>query len=226
MSLPVRVGTLLVAFLAVVGGAIFASSIFCSPGPPVIDSASRGTRQPGQPRHAGDAADHGHQQARLGQSTSSRTRRARSGCTPRCSRFRPASTVNVTVLGYDGCTPPRNLFFGQVTGTIGNYRDHRRQDGQSVDGLADLLDRAHVLDPRHRAQRADGNAHHGGGEQRPVRHGAVPARGRRQAGSARDDEVQLQGAHHGGQLHVAVPDPLRRRLSSTGSAARCRPSAT
>jgi hypothetical protein len=30
------------------------------------------------------------------------------------------ATVNVTVLGYDGCTPLRNPFFGQVTGTIGN----------------------------------------------------------------------------------------------------------
>jgi hypothetical protein len=32
----------------------------------------------------------------------------------------PASTkVNVTILGYDGCTPLRNPVWGQVTGTIG-----------------------------------------------------------------------------------------------------------
>ena len=30
------------------------------------------------------------------------------------------ATVNVTVFGYDGCTPARNQFFGNVTGTIGN----------------------------------------------------------------------------------------------------------
>jgi hypothetical protein len=33
----------------------------------------------------------------------------------------PASTrVNVTILGYDGCTPLRNPLFGKVTGTIGD----------------------------------------------------------------------------------------------------------
>jgi hypothetical protein len=32
----------------------------------------------------------------------------------------PADTrVNVTIYGYDGCTPLRNPFFGKVTGTIG-----------------------------------------------------------------------------------------------------------
>src|SRR5579862_5647327 len=33
----------------------------------------------------------------------------------------PASTkVNVTIYGYDGCTPLRNNYFSQVQGTIGN----------------------------------------------------------------------------------------------------------
>ena len=40
MSLPVRVGTLLVAFLAVVGGAIFVVIHFFLAGPPVIDFTS------------------------------------------------------------------------------------------------------------------------------------------------------------------------------------------
>ena len=32
----------------------------------------------------------------------------------------PANTrVNMTILGYDGCTPPRNNFWSQVQGTIG-----------------------------------------------------------------------------------------------------------
>src|ERR1039457_3165658 len=47
MSLPVRVGTLLVAFLAVVGGAIFVVIHFFLAGPPVIDYASGVA--PGQP---------------------------------------------------------------------------------------------------------------------------------------------------------------------------------
>ncbi len=33
----------------------------------------------------------------------------------------PANTrVNLTILGYDGCTPPRNNYWSQVQGTIGN----------------------------------------------------------------------------------------------------------
>src|SRR6202040_4393313 len=33
----------------------------------------------------------------------------------------PAATrVNLTILGYDGCTPLRNPFWSKVTGTIGN----------------------------------------------------------------------------------------------------------
>jgi heme/copper-type cytochrome/quinol oxidase subunit 2 len=33
----------------------------------------------------------------------------------------PAGTrVDMTILGYDGCTPARNPYFGLVTGTIGN----------------------------------------------------------------------------------------------------------
>ena len=36
----------------------------------------------------------------------------------------PAGTrVNVTILGYDGCTPLRNPYWGLVTGTIGNTAD-------------------------------------------------------------------------------------------------------
>ncbi len=33
----------------------------------------------------------------------------------------PANTrVNMTILGYDGCTPARNNFWSQVQGTVGN----------------------------------------------------------------------------------------------------------
>ena len=53
MSLPVRVGTLLVAFLAVVGGAIFVVIHFFLAGA-AGDHREPGPRQPGQPRPAGD----------------------------------------------------------------------------------------------------------------------------------------------------------------------------
>jgi len=33
------------------------------------------------------------------------------------------ATVDMTILGYDGCTPLRNPFWSKVTGTIGNVAD-------------------------------------------------------------------------------------------------------
>ena len=48
MSLPVRVGTLLLAFLAVVGGAIFVVIHFLLAGPPVVDFSAGVTPNQGQ----------------------------------------------------------------------------------------------------------------------------------------------------------------------------------
>ena len=72
-------------------------------------------------------------------------------------RVSAGATVNVTVLGYDGCTPSRNPFWGKVTGTIGNTET---VDGKTVRALdtGELLGRAYLLDPRYRPQRADGIA--------------------------------------------------------------------
>ena len=68
------------------------------------------------------------------------------------------SRINMTIYGYDGCTPLRNQYFGRVTGTIGNTED---VDGKPVSAdqlVVGLQRRAHVLDPRHRPERADGDA--------------------------------------------------------------------
>ena len=44
----------------------------------------------------------------------------------------PANTrVNMTILGYDGCTPLRNKFWSQVQGTIG-ARDRAAVQGPST----------------------------------------------------------------------------------------------
>jgi hypothetical protein len=118
MSLPVRVGTLLVAFLAVVGAVIFAIAHWLLGGPPVI-TASQGP---------------GHQVSLVMQEDPQTTVTNRPDWVSyfiqdptskkwvHTTLFKvPAgSTVHMTILGYDGCTPPRNPFFGQVTGTIGN----------------------------------------------------------------------------------------------------------
>lgn len=58
------------------------------------------------------------------------------------------TTVNVTIYGYDGCTPPRNNFWAQVQGTIGNtvtvsqYDQHGKeyvtsQTESTINGWAD-----------------------------------------------------------------------------------------
>jgi hypothetical protein len=122
MSLPVRVGTLLVAFLAVVGGAIFVVIHFFLAGPVVIDYS------------AGVAAGSGQQVSIVLQEDPQNTVTNRPDWVsyfiqdPKTKgwvhttyfKVPAGATVHVTILGYDGCTPLRNPFFGKVTGTIGN----------------------------------------------------------------------------------------------------------
>jgi hypothetical protein len=44
----------------------------------------------------------------------------------------PADTqVNITILGYDGCTPLRNPVWGKVTGTAGNVEVVRYYNGKA-----------------------------------------------------------------------------------------------
>ena len=73
----------------------------------------------------------------------------------------PANTkVNMTIYGYDGCTPLRNNYFSQVQGTIGNTVTVAQfeQAQQALRVRADRLPgqlvvrlqcRAHVRDPGH-----------------------------------------------------------------------------
>jgi len=50
----------------------------------------------------------------------------------------PANTrVNVTILGYDGCTPLRNPNWGKVTGTIGNVEYVNGRPVSILDSWAD-----------------------------------------------------------------------------------------
>jgi hypothetical protein len=50
----------------------------------------------------------------------------------------PANTrVNVTLYGYDGCTPLRNNYFSQVQGTIGNTVTLSQFDQHGKEYLAD-----------------------------------------------------------------------------------------
>jgi hypothetical protein len=121
MSLPVRVGTLLVAFLAVVGGAIFVVIHFFLAGPPVIDFTTGSSAASQQvsivlqedPQNTvttkPDWVSYFIQDPKTKQWVHTTLFKVPAG-----------ATVHVTVLGYDGCTPARNPFWGKVTGTIGN----------------------------------------------------------------------------------------------------------
>lgn len=126
MSLPARVGTLVVAFLAVTAGGAFIVLHYLVGGPPVENFT----------------AGHGGAVNIVMQEDPQNTVTSRpdwvsyfiksptTGQWVHTTLFRvPAGvTVHMTILGYDGCTPLRNQFFGKVTGTVGNveYVDGKR----------------------------------------------------------------------------------------------------
>jgi hypothetical protein len=122
MSLPVRVGTLLVAFLAVVGGVIFVVIHFLLGGPPTVDYSAGVTPNSGQSVNVVMQEDaqttvtnrpswvtYFIQDPKTKQWVHTTTFKVPSG-----------SMIHVTVLGYDGCTPIRNPAWDKITGTVGN----------------------------------------------------------------------------------------------------------
>jgi hypothetical protein len=134
MSLPVRVGTLLVAFLAVVGGAIFVVIHFFLAGPPVIDYTAGAGSGPGTQVNIVLQEDPQNTVSTKPDWVSYFIQDPKTKQWVHTTLFKvPAgATVNVTVLGYDGCTPLRNPFWGKVTGTIGGTENI---DGKTVKAL-------------------------------------------------------------------------------------------
>jgi hypothetical protein len=122
VSLPVRIATLLVAFLAVVAGGWFIVVHYLLGGPPVENFT------------AGVRPNTGAQVSIVMQEDPQNTVSTRpdwvsyfiksptTGAWVHTTLFEvPAgSRVNMTILGYDGCTPLRNPYWGKVTGTVGN----------------------------------------------------------------------------------------------------------
>jgi hypothetical protein len=131
VSLPARVTTLVIAFLAVVAGGIYVAFNFIAAKPPTVDFTS--------------LASGG--QVNVTMMTTAQTS---SGSKPdwvtyfienpsthqfvHTTYFKvPANTkVNMTILGYDGCTPLRNPVWGQVTGTIGNVENVSYSNGKTT----------------------------------------------------------------------------------------------
>src|SRR5580658_8879014 len=123
MSLPVRVGTLVVAFLAVVGGVFFVVIHFLLAGPPTVDFAAGVT--PGQPVSITLQEDPQNDVTNHPDWVSYFIQDPKTHAWVHTTLFQvPAgSRINVTIYGFDGCTPLRNPFWGKVTGTIGDVED-------------------------------------------------------------------------------------------------------
>jgi hypothetical protein len=118
VSLPVRVVTLLVAFAAVVVGAVFVVIHYLLGGPPVVDYTPMASGGQVNVMLQEDAQN----------TVSSRpdwvsyfVQDPNTKQWVHTTLFKvPAATrVNMTILGYDGCTPLRNNFWSKVQGTIG-----------------------------------------------------------------------------------------------------------
>ena len=127
MSLPARVVTLLVAFLAVVAGAAFLVIHYFLGGPPTVDFTS------GVTADTGATVNVVMQEAGVNTVSSHPVwvsyfiKSPQTGQWVHTTLFKvPAgSRINMTVIGYDSCTPLRNNFWGKVSGTIGGvaYED-------------------------------------------------------------------------------------------------------
>jgi hypothetical protein len=122
VSLPARVTTLVIAFLVVVAGVTFVALHFIAAQPPVADYtpyASGGqvnvflqTDPQTTVTNKPDWVSYFIQDPQTKQWVHT-------------TYFAvPTNTkVNVTILGYDGCTPLRNPYWGMVTGTLGKVEN-------------------------------------------------------------------------------------------------------
>ena len=122
MSLPARVATLAVAFLAVAAGVIFVAFHIIGAQPPVENYA------PYAKNGAVDVTLMTTPQTTVSNKpdwVSYFIKNPATGQFDHTTYFAvPANTkVNVTILGYDGCTPLRNPIWGRVTGVVGDVEN-------------------------------------------------------------------------------------------------------
>jgi hypothetical protein len=139
VSVPARVVTLLVAFAVVVAGAVYVVAHFIVASPPTVDYTGAA--------HGG-VVNVVLQEDPQNNSSSVPDWVSYYVMKPGANPFEqsswvhttlfsvPAGTrVNMTIYGYDGCTPPRNNFWAQVQGTLGGviafrqYKDTNQPKG-------------------------------------------------------------------------------------------------
>jgi hypothetical protein len=133
VSLPVRVVTLLVAFAAVVVGAVFIVIHYLLGGPPTVDYTSMGS---GGQVNVVLQEDPQNDTTTTPNWVSYYVQDPRSKSWVHTTVFKvPAGTkVNMTILGYDGCTPLRNNVWSSVQGTMGGSVNVSQVDPKGATG--------------------------------------------------------------------------------------------
>jgi hypothetical protein len=118
VSLPVRIATLLAAFVVVVAGAVFIVLHYLTGSPPVVDYTSMAS---GGQLNLVLQEDPQNNSSSKPDWVSYYVQNPKTHQWVHTTLFKvPANTrINVTIKGYDGCTPPRNNYWSQVQGTIG-----------------------------------------------------------------------------------------------------------
>ena len=122
MSLPARITALIVGFLAVAGLGAFVVLHYLLGGPPVENYAAGVTANTGATVHVVLQEDPQNTVTSKPDWVSYFIQDPQTKAWVHTTLFRvPAgSRVDMTIYGYDGCTPLRNPIWSQVTGTIGN----------------------------------------------------------------------------------------------------------
>jgi hypothetical protein len=129
--LPARIVTLVVAFLAVAAVVTFVVVHYFLAGPPTVAFGSGVTADSGATVHVVLQEDPQNTVSTHPDWVSYFIQDPKTGKWVHTTLFSvPAgSKIDMTIYGYDGCTPLRNPFFGKVTGTIGGTAD---VDGKPV----------------------------------------------------------------------------------------------
>lgn len=125
MSLPARVVTLALAFLAVAAVAAFVVIHYFLGGPPTVDYSSGVAADTGATVHVVMQEDPQNTVSTHPDWVSYFIQNPKTHAWVHTTLFKvPAgSKIDMTIYGYDGCTPLRNQLFAQVTGTIGGVED-------------------------------------------------------------------------------------------------------
>jgi len=121
VSLPARVVTLLVAFLAVAAGAAFIVVHYFLGSPPTVDYSAGVSADSGATVHVVMQEDPQNTVSTHPDWVSYFIQDPKTHAWIHTTLFKvPAgSKIDMTIYGYDGCTPLRNPYFSKVTGTTG-----------------------------------------------------------------------------------------------------------